>query len=107
MLYIERDENGSIIALHKRFQDGFEEVDLRDEEVLAFLEGSDKNAVNSALEDSDKDLVRVMEDLIYLLIDKNIIRFTDLPSIAQQKILNRQKMRNRLADDNFMVDEII
>lgn len=46
--------------------------------------------------DSDVALIRVIEDIIDALIDKNVIMFTDLPEAARAKILSRKNARERL-----------
>lgn len=54
--------------------------------------------------DSDVALIRVIEDIIDTLIEKNVIMFTDLPEAARAKILSRKSARVRLnlpdMDDN-------
>ncbi len=110
MLFIERDQNGAIVAIHNNNpQKEFEQVSLKDPEVLQFLQQTNASdeLMTRALAQSDSDLVRVVEDLIQLLIDRNIINFTDLPSEAQTKIRNRQTIRSRLAETDFMVDDIL
>ena len=39
-------------------------------------------------------LVRVLEDLIDLLIARDVVRFTDFPDAAQEKLLERRSMRH-------------
>ncbi len=43
--------------------------------------------------ESDLALVRVLEDLIEVLIDKDVLRFTDLPAAAQKKLVERRSIR--------------
>ncbi|MBY0266684.1 MAG: hypothetical protein K2W84_09755 [Burkholderiales bacterium] len=43
----------------------------------------------------DARLVRVLEDLVDTLIERNVIRLTDLPEDAQQKLLERKRFRDR------------
>jgi hypothetical protein len=57
--------------------------------------------VQQRLEQSDLQMARVMEDVINLLIDKSVIRFTDLPVAAQQKLLSRREVRDQV-HDNFV-----
>ncbi|AKJ31216.1 hypothetical protein [Caldimonas brevitalea] len=42
----------------------------------------------------DADFVRVLEDVIDLLIARNLIRITDLPPEAQQKLFSRKSFRD-------------
>ena len=53
--------------------------------------------VHDALQRSDTDIARVTEDLIYLLVQKNIILFTELPDVVQAKLLSREKLRDKLS----------
>ncbi len=44
----------------------------------------------------DADLIRVLEDLVFVLIDKGVITLSELPPHAQAKLLNRKGFRDRL-----------
>lgn len=50
----------------------------------------------NALSQSDTSLVRVLEDLIDVLINRGVIQFTDLPEAAQTKLLERRETRASL-----------
>lgn len=58
--------------------------------------------------DSDVAMIRVIEDIIDALIEKNVIMFTDLPEAARTKILSRKSARNKLnlPDMNDSEDKI-
>ncbi len=109
MLYVERDANGRITAIrHNPAANATEKKSLMDEEILEFLDrdaGSDSWVQMLSL--SDISIIRILEDLIDLLIRKNIILFTDLPREAQQKIHERKQARRRVGEHNFMVDDIL
>jgi hypothetical protein len=102
MPYVYRNSDGRIIGLSDEAPSGREEeLDLSDPEVLEFLQNA-KNELSS----SDSDTIRVIEDLVDVLIRKKLILLTDLPVPAQQKLTERQRMRNELnVLDNLMVDE--
>ena len=51
----------------------------------------------NALSQSDASLVRVLEDLIDVLINRGVIQFTDLPEEAQAKLLERRETRANLS----------
>ena len=53
--------------------------------------------MRNQLATSDAEMARIAEDLIDVLIAKNVINFTDLPQQAQHKLLNRQSLRERLS----------
>lgn len=64
---------------------------------------TEKDAIFQALERSDAELARVTEDLIYLLVNKGLILFTELPPVVQTKLLEREKMRERLGRSNVSI----
>jgi len=53
----------------------------------------------------DTSFVRVLEDLIETLIDRGVIRLTDLPVSAQKKLSERRGLRRRLNEDLNLLDE--
>lgn len=108
MAFISRNANGEIIAVYETKQaDATEYVSIDDAELINFLSQSNNDSdIKAVLSTSDIALVRVLEDLINTLIDKKIILFTDLPAAAQQKLVNREKIRGHLTSlDNLMGDD--
>ncbi|KTC74670.1 hypothetical protein Lbir_0703 [Legionella birminghamensis] len=96
MTYIKRNEQGEICALFDKFMPGLEEVSFDNPDVIAFLnrcEGDHK----FRLIQSDLQLIRVLEDLIELLISKNIISITDFPQPVINKLLARQGIRKKIS----------
>ena len=108
MLYVRRDENGHIVAILREPADGADQpLSPTDPEVARFLSanGSD-DLTREYLAQSDHALIRVVEDLIYLLVDKNVILFTELPPEAQRKLAGRREARSRMQQAKpFFVDE--
>jgi hypothetical protein len=102
MPYVYRNSDDRIIGLSDEAPAGNgEKLDLSDPEVVEFLQKA-RNELSS----SDSDTIRVIEDLVDVLIRKKLILLTDLPVPAQQKLSERQRMRNELnVLDNLMVDE--
>ena len=94
MPYVKHDEQGRIIAVNLEPGDDLMEVPSGSPELLEFMRrmGLEQNT----LEQSDMRLVRVLEDLIDLLIARDVIRFTDLPLPAQEKLMERRSMRQSL-----------
>jgi len=109
MPFIERSADGRIIGL--RMEAGpncQEEKSINDEEVLDFLKDNlDNNFLKSLLAHSDAGLIRLLEDLIDLLTKKKIILFTELPEKAQQKITERTQIREKMASQDIIVEDII
>jgi len=109
MLYVERDKIGNIIALHiKPEPNAQEQKSIMDEEILEFLNKNvDTDPWIQLLSLSDIGIIRILEDLIDLLIRKNIILFTELPEEAQAKINDRKRVREKLGPGDLMVDDIL
>jgi len=109
MLFVERDHEGTIVAIRRGEEGcGLEPISLLDTDVLSFLQHSGEiEPLGQLLMHSDASIVRVLEDLIDLLIKKNVILFTELPPEAQTKIQNRQQLRARLIDDQLTVSDIL
>jgi len=108
MAYVKRDDQGYIIEVFDAAQAGAEEyLSINSQELVAFLAHSnDPDAARVALTDSDMSLIRVLEDLINTLIDREVILFTALPQAAREKLANREKVRGQLNDlDNLMGDD--
>jgi len=94
MPFVHKDADGKILAVYEDLIDGTEEVASNDPELVAFIT---KNIPSASLDDdwvqSDLALSRVVEDLVDVLIEKNLIMFTDLPEGAQQKLMERRGLR--------------
>lgn len=54
-------------------------------------------AVQREIVQSDLEMIRVYEDLVDLLIGKNLVLLTDLPPAAQDKLLRRKRLRAMLS----------
>lgn len=95
MPYIKRNQNGEISSVSLTHQEGYQRCEEQDiEELDSYLERIEASEQN--ISGTDLPLVRVLEDLIDLLIDREVIRFTDLPEAAQQKLMNRRTLRTSL-----------
>lgn len=107
MFYIERAADGTIIALHNQQTATANETrPFNSPEVLAFLSSTDSWKQAIAL--SDMTTVRILEDLIDLLIRKNLINFTELPVEAQERLNERKGLRAHLTTENgLLVDDIM
>ncbi|MEJ3667835.1 tryptophan synthase subunit beta [Stutzerimonas stutzeri] len=103
MQYIKRDANGRLLKVESMpFDDMTGELPDDDSEVRAWLSAQDSLA---HLRQSDLEMVRVLEDLIHALIDKGVLRITDLPDSAQAKLAGRSRARNALGSTRLLVDD--
>jgi hypothetical protein len=104
-MYVKRDETGKIAMVCREANaECTEWVGVDAEELRDFLE-QDRSDPERSLEASDLDLVRVVEDLVELLIEKGVIRFTDLPEAAQRKLSGRKDLRASARRLNLMSDD--
>jgi hypothetical protein len=90
MPYVHRDKDGTLASLH-RHAPGHpcEFLDGEHPEVQAFL----GHAGAEAYERLDAGFIRVLEDLIDVLLRRQVITITDLPVEAQRKIYTRKGHR--------------
>ena len=95
MPYVMRNQLGAIVAISQVQAAGFqEELPASDPELARFVGELGGDA--SPLDATDKGLIRVLEDLVDVLVDNNVILFTDLPEDAQAKINYRRQLRSEL-----------
>ena len=105
MLYALRNTQGRIVSLSETMQEGAEPADLKNPDVLAFLSVNDDTVTPDAyLGHSDLAIARIVEDLIELLVSRNLIIFTDLPDAAQRKLLTRKLARTLINQDEDDTD---
>lgn len=107
MLYARRDANGKLLSVsHLADETHIHPVEPGSQEVKSFLGGEKFNALIHVLEESDMRMVRVLEDLLDVLINKEVILFTDLPPAAQSKLLERRTVRSHIgAVPNLVGDD--
>lgn len=110
MPFVERDSSGAIVAMFANARSGADEwLDAVDQQVRDFLGRSPGSADVPDFDGLDNEFIRVLEDVIDTLIDKNVLRLTDLPHEAQRKLLARKGLRCRLRDslDLLSGDDVI
>jgi hypothetical protein len=100
MPYVSRDDAGRITGVFDHAEVGAaEEVRPDDPGLRRFLEErgmATPDSIRQLLAESDMKMVRLVDDLIDLLIEKGVIKFTDLPQAAGEKYLQRQAARRQL-----------
>lgn len=103
-VWIRRNVAGTIQSISLvANSDHIEQIDGDDEEVIAFARSVSPK--QSALLESDLALIRVIEDLIDVLIHKDVLRFTDLPDRVQAKLLERRKLRGSMRSLDLLGDD--
>lgn len=95
MPYITRGEDGCITALSMQSQAGdWVEISEDSPELRTFIE--ELAGEGSIFESSDMKMIRAIEDVIDLLIHKNLICITELPAAVQSKLMERRSLRHSL-----------
>ncbi|MGM0782865.1 MAG: tryptophan synthase subunit beta like protein [Pseudomonadota bacterium] len=104
-MYVKRNETGQIVqAAHEPSAECREFVPPCAPDLQAFM-AEDEEFEGVDLSKTDLGFIRVLEDLLDVLMDKGVISFTDLPEPAQQKVMERQSLRQRLNSVDLMQDE--
>jgi hypothetical protein len=93
MFYAIRGADGAIQTISRLPQANAELIPQAHPDIQSFLK---LQATAPVFDAADAEFVRVIEDLIDTLIEKNIIRLTDLPVPAQKKLMMRKGLRNRM-----------
>lgn len=103
MPYLKRNNAGAIVALTASPPEPGAEFKAADHpEVLLFLSAGPQGADPVEREGSldllatDLSMIRVIEDVIDILIAKNIIMFSELPLPVQEKLLRKKGQREKL-----------
>ncbi|WP_020183990.1 MULTISPECIES: hypothetical protein [unclassified Methylotenera] len=105
MAYVLRNDQGNIIAASSTVQveTNWQFLENKHPDYIAFIEAELKQ--HAAFRESDIQLARVLEDLIEILIERNLIQFTDFPSAAQKRLNDRQSMRSKNRLSMIVEDE--
>ena len=98
MVYVQRDAEGRLLRVeHQAFTEMTESLSVADEELHAWLVMRENVHERLAkLKDSDLELVRVLEDLVDVLVNRGVVRYTDLPEAARAKLHDRAQTRAKL-----------
>ncbi len=107
MPYVIKDASGNIkaVSISEEAPSGhWVEVGESAAEYLQFLEA--EMAKVDPFRESDIHFVRVLEDLINVLIERDVMRFTDLPEAARKRLLQRQAMRSKTTLSNILDDAL-
>ncbi len=103
-MFIKRDGVGKIVAISKIQDENFPEFLEDDNPELQIFMRSLKTYQQHVLAQTDHSMARVVEDVINIMVEKNLIYFTDLPDAAQQKLLTRRQMRGQSKLSNLIDD---
>lgn len=108
MPYVNRNKEGGIVQLlDTPSGENSEWLELASPEIVAFLQKPvSVSNIKDALSGSDSEMIRVIEDLVDLLMEKQVFIFTELPEAAQSKLNARKKLRQDVnALDNLIGED--
>jgi hypothetical protein len=103
MPYILRDDTGTIYRASARSLIGGELVPHNHPEVVDFLKKRGQNPLHvedalSELRRTDNEMARAVEDIVMVLLKKNLFKMTELPKAVQDRMAHRVKMRVLIQD---------
>lgn len=106
MFYVTRDAEGRLLQVQPTEFAGYTEILAADHlDIQAWFSSEAVEVSLRQLRQSDLDMVRVLDDLIQLLTSKGIIRITDLPTVAQTKLIERTYARQALGDLTRLIND--
>jgi len=108
MPYVSRNTNGEVTEIHNSpTEDADQWVEANSPEIINFLtriETTDQ--AKKALTTTDNEMVRVVEDLIDMLMERQIFIFTELPEPVQAKLNARKQLRQDMNSlENLINDD--
>lgn len=106
MVYVERDAQGRLLRVEQQPFEGAEHMAVESEELQNWLKVKEEvKARLDSLHSSDLELVRVLEDVVIVLVDRGVIQYTDLPAAAREKLDQRAVARADLEGLNTILRE--
>ena len=104
MPYVFKNADGKIAAIYDKKEDiNAVWLDENSPEVINFKKRTTQT--ENELAASDMELIRVLEDIVDLLIKKQVFVFTELPVFAQSKLSKRQKMRTDMMSLTSLIEK--
>lgn len=95
MPYVLRTPDGLIDSVHRQPVPGADFIAADSRELRQLLGHDGSGRPGDAFASLDAGLIRVLEDLVDVLVARNVINITDLPAEAQHKLFARKNFRDR------------
>lgn len=107
VFFIKRNDAGQILEVQaNQDKNHMEYLKSDNPELQIFLSKiGESNKTRESLSGSDAEMIRVIDDLILLLIKKQIFVFTELPEAVQSKLNNRIKMRVEISPLDDLIND--
>ena len=106
MFYVQRNADGRLMRVEPQaYAEATETLPADHPDLQVWFASEVMAASLKQLQQSDLDMIRVLDDLIQVLTSKGVIRVTDLPTAAQAKLMDRSQAREALGGLSRLVDE--
>ena len=107
MPFVKRDERGQVVALFREKTPEAEEyLPPNHDEVRGFIDAAELGRDPEAeFFRSDQSMIRVFEDVVDVLVERQRVLLTDLPEAAQMKLLNRKRLRSELTSIGDIISD--
>lgn len=106
MYYVQRDADGHLVRVEAQaYAESSETLAAEHPDIKDWLANKKLASSLQRLRQSDPEMIRVLDDLIQALIDKGVIRVTDLPAPAQAKLMDRSQAREDLGGLSHLVGD--
>lgn len=106
MLYVQRNAQGQLIRVEAAsFAEAQATLAADSQEIQAWFANQDVESSLLQLKQSDLEMIRVLDDLVQVLMNKGLLRITDLPPAAQSKLLSRTQAREALGGLNRLIND--
>ena len=106
MFYVQRDAQGVLTRVEAAaYAEATETLPADNHEIQAWFANAAVENSLKQLKQSDFEMIRVLDDLIQVLTSTGVIRVTDLPEAAQDKLMDRTQAREALGGWSQLIDE--
>ena len=106
MFYVQRNAEGRLMRVEtEAYAEATEMLPADHPDLQAWFASEVMATSLKQLQQSDLDMIRVLDDLIQVLTSKGVMRVTDLPAAAQAKLMDRSQAREALGGLSRLVDE--
>jgi hypothetical protein len=107
MVYVQRDGHGHLLRVESApFEGMTETLAVESAELSTWLQAKEEvKARLASLHSSDLELVRVLEDVVSVLVERDIIQYTDLPEAARRKLDQRAVARAEIEGFNSLLGD--
>ncbi|MDQ0126855.1 hypothetical protein J2W17_005851 [Pseudomonas lini] len=106
MFYVQRNTEGRLTRVEAQaYAEATETLPADHPDLQAWFANEVMAGSLKQLQQSDLDMIRVLDDLIQVLTSKGVIRVTDLPAAAQAKLMDRSHAREALGGLSQLVED--